>query len=151
MTPSGEKVKLFTFTDEISVKISNYGGTIVSVLAPDRSGGMGEVVLGFDTVDGYHNSGYYLGATIGRYANRIAYGGFCLDGEAYKLAKNNGPNHLHGGLRGFDKVVWEPELQGSGLRLRYKSHEPRVLQPRWQGEHSGAQVVDRCGLLFAGK
>jgi len=121
LTPSGKKVELFTLTDEISIKISNYGGTIVSILAPNRSGEMGEVVLGFDTIERYLNSGFYLGATIGRYANRITDGGFSLDGETYELAKNNGPNHLHGGLRGFDKVVWEPELRGSGLRLCYKS------------------------------
>ena len=120
-TPSGEKVELFTLTDEISVKISNFGGTIVSILAPDTSGEMGEVTLGFDTIEGYLNSGFYLGATIGRYANRIANGGFTLDGKGYELATNNGPNHLHGGLRGFDKVVWEPELLDSGFRLRYTS------------------------------
>ena len=120
-TPSGEKVELFTLTDEISVKISNFGGTIVSILAPDTSGEMEEVTLGFDTIEGYLNSGFYLGATIGRYANRIANGGFTLDGKGYELAKNNGPNHLHGGLRGFDKVVWEPELLDSGFRLRYTS------------------------------
>lgn len=121
MTPSGEKVELFTLTDEISVKISNYGGTIVSILAPDRFGEMGDVVLGFNTIEGYLNSGFYLGATIGRYANRIANGGFTLDGKGYELAKNNGPNHLHGGLCGFDKVVWVPEVLESGLRLLYKS------------------------------
>jgi len=120
-TPRGEKVELFTLTDEISLKISNYGGTIVSILAPDRSGEMGEVTLGFDGLEGYIGSGFYIGATIGRYANRIANGGFNLDGEGYELAKNNGPNHLHGGLRGFDKVVWTPDLLESGLRLRYKS------------------------------
>ncbi len=120
VTPSGEKVELFTLTDGITVQISNYGGTIVSIQAPDRSGEMGEVTLGFDTVDGYINSGFYLGATIGRYANRIANGGFSLDGEAYKLAQNNGPNHLHGGIKGFDKVVWDAELE-SGLRLSYRS------------------------------
>lgn len=120
-TPSGENVKLFTLTNGITVKISNYGGTIVSIQAPDRSGEMGEVVLGFDSLDGYINSGFYLGATIGRYANRIANGGFTLDEDVYELAKNNGSNHLHGGIKGFDKVVWEPELLGSGLRLSYRS------------------------------
>jgi len=120
-TPSGKNVKLITLTDGITVKISNYGGTIVSIQAPDRSGKMGEVVLGFDGLDGYINSGFYLGATIGRYANRIANGGFTLDGEAYEVAKNNGSNHLHGGIKGFDKVVWKPELLGSGLRLSYRS------------------------------
>ena len=85
-TPSGEKVELFTLTDEISVKISNFGGTIVSILAPDTSGEMGEETLGFDTIEGYLNSGFYLGATIGRYANRIANGGFTLDGKGYELS-----------------------------------------------------------------
>ena len=121
ITPRGEKVELFTLTDEITVKISNYGGTIISILAPDRSGEMEEVTLGFDTIGGYLDSGFYLGATIGRYANRIADGGVSLDGVYYDLAKNNGQNHLHGGIRGFDKVVWEPEWHGSGLRMFYKS------------------------------
>ncbi|MBT4319371.1 galactose mutarotase [Candidatus Bathyarchaeota archaeon] len=121
ITPSGERVKLFTLSDEITVKISNYGGTIVSIQAPDRSGRMGEVTLGFNTVDGYINSDFYLGATIGRYANRIANGEFYIDGEAYKLAQNNGPNHLHGGIKGYDKVVWDAELLESGLRLSYRS------------------------------
>ncbi len=101
MTPSGEKVELFTLTDEISVKISNYGGTIVSILAPDRFGEMGGVVLGFNTIEGYLNSGFYLGATIGRYADRIANGGVTLEGKGYEGAKNNGPKHRQGGLRGF--------------------------------------------------
>jgi aldose 1-epimerase len=121
MTPDGEKVELFTLMNEITVKISNYGGTIISILAPDRFGEMEEVIRGFDNIEGYLDSGFYLGATIGRYANRITDGRFSLDGLYYDLAKNNGPNHLHGGIRGFDKVVWEPELHGSGLRLSYKS------------------------------
>jgi len=127
--PSGENVKLFTLTSGITVKISNYGGTIVSIQAPDRSGEMGEVVLGFDSLDGYINSGFYLGATIGRYANRIANGGFTLDGDGYELAKNNGPNHLHGGIKGFDKVVWEHELLRSGLRLSYRSADKEEGYP----------------------
>lgn len=115
------KVHLFTLTDEITVKVSNYGAMIVSVQAPDRSGDLGEVVLGFDSLEGYLKNKDYHGATIGRYANRIAGGSFELEGENYSLATNNPPNHLHGGLKGFDKVVWQSELVENGVRFAYHS------------------------------
>ncbi len=121
VTPDGDSVQLFTLKDDIIVKIINYGGTIVSVQAPDSSGELGEVVLGFDDLQGYLDNKAYHGATIGRYANRIANGSFTLDGETYELAVNNPPNHLHGGLKGFDKVVWTSEPVESGLRLHYTS------------------------------
>jgi len=93
----------------LRARITNYGGILVSLEVPDREGESGNVVLGFDSIQGYLDEPPYFGALIGRYGNRIAGGRFELDGEVYELARNNGPNHLHGGLRGFDKLVWEAE------------------------------------------
>ena len=115
-TVDGSDVHLFTLRDEIEVNISDYGGTIVSVKAPDRLGKLGEVVLGFDALEGYLCSGFYHGATIGRYANRV-HGGFTLDGVRYDLPLNDGINHLHGGFKGFDKRVWGAEIDDDSLCL----------------------------------
>ncbi len=88
------------------VKITDFGGIIVSILVPDQNGEFGDVVLGFDNLDGYQGPSPYFGCLVGRFANRIAQGKFTLNGVEYTLAQNNGKNHLHGGLKGFDKVVW---------------------------------------------
>lgn len=128
----GRQVALYTLgnTKGLELKITNYGGIITSLKVPDKSGKIEEIVLGFDELSGYTNSAYqeegpYFGAIIGRYGNRIAKGKFTLDGHEYTLAKNNGPNHLHGGIRSFDKVLWEAEpfktAEGIGLKLRYVS------------------------------
>jgi len=119
--PSGEPIHLITLSDEIVVKVSNYGGTITSIQAPDRRGILGEVVLGFDSVDGYIGSPFYHGATIGRYCNRIGGGKVVIDGQTYQLPLNDGVNHLHGGFKGFDKRVWTPEIIDDGLKLSYLS------------------------------
>ena len=104
-----------------------YGATLVSLKVPDRAGKFEDVVLGFDRLETYENDTHYLGATIGRYANRIAKGRFTLNGVEYKLATNNGENHLHGGVRGFDKVVWRARplaaRGGSALELTYLSRD----------------------------
>jgi len=122
--PSGEAVNLYTLRDEIEVKILNYGGVITSVRAPDRFGVMGEVVLGFDSIDGYLGSRSYHGATIGRYANRIGGGKITVDGKLYRLPLNDGVNHLHGGVMGFDKRVWAPEIiDENALQLKYLSRD----------------------------
>ena len=122
--PGGEVVDLFTLRDEIVVKVSNYGGTLVSVRAPDRGGVLDEVVLGFDAIDGYLGSPFYHGATIGRYANRIGGEKITIDGKQYNLPLNDGVNHLHGGVRGFDKRVWVPEIiDEDALRLQYLSRD----------------------------
>ena len=110
-TPAGQAVELFTLTNPqgIEVRAITYGGIILSLRTPDRDGRLGDIVLGYDSLAGYLRASPYFGAIIGRYGNRIANGRFTLDGQTYTLAANNGPNHLHGGIRGFDKVVWSAE------------------------------------------
>jgi len=111
------EVELYTIRNSrgAEVSIMTYGAAIVSLKMPDRDGNMGDVVLGFDTLEGYlSDSNPYFGAVAGRYANRIADGKFTLDGETYTLARNNGPNHLHGGDVGFDKVIWRGQALTEG-------------------------------------
>jgi aldose 1-epimerase len=105
---SGQRAELFTLRNQhgIEVQITNYGGIITSLRTPDRAGHFSDIVLGYDNLAAYVANSPYFGAIVGRYANRIARGHFTLDGTTYTLAVNNGPNSLHGGLRGFDKVVW---------------------------------------------
>ena len=129
--PDGRRARLFTLRNDHGFRadISNYGGALVRLLAPDRRDEFADVVLGFDSVEGYAAHSDCLGVLIGRYANRIANGTFSLDGIAYSLAQNNRPAgipcHLHGGLRGFDKVLWAAEpivtTAGPALHLRYHS------------------------------
>jgi len=112
-TPSGKRVDLFTLTNKqgLCAKITNYGTIITELRVPDRQGRLGNIVLGFDNLRQYLGGNpSYLGCTVGRVANRTAKGRFQLDGKKYKLAANNGPHHLHGGARGFDKVVWSAEI-----------------------------------------
>jgi len=123
------QVDLYTITNAhgMELRVTNYGGIIVSLRVPDKNGSVADVVLGYDNLDGYAKNPAYFGAIVGRYANRIANGAFTLDGAVYQLAKNNGPNSLHGGLKGFDKVIWHAEPftneQGSGLILTYTSKD----------------------------
>lgn len=107
-TPAGEDVDIYTLRNNngVEAQITNYGGIVVSLKAPDRNGALGDVVLGFSDFEQYLKNDPYFGAIIGRYGNRIAKGRFKLGGTEYKLAVNNGENHLHGGIKGFDKVVW---------------------------------------------
>jgi len=126
-TPDGVAVQIHTLTNKngLEARITNYGGIVVSLKAPDRNGAMADIVLGFDSFAGYlANPGPHLGALIGRYGNRIGGARFVLNDVEYKLAKNNGENSLHGGPRGFDKVVWTPrELSDGGLELTYLSKD----------------------------
>ncbi len=110
-TPDGEAVESFTLTNAhgIELRAISYGGIIVSLRVPDRDGRRDDVVLGHDDLAGYLAKPSFFGALVGRYGNRIAGGRFTLDGRTYTLATNNGPNHLHGGVRGFDKRVWKAE------------------------------------------
>lgn len=125
-----QPVELYTLRNAtgLQARITNYGGIVTSLFVPDRKGNLADVVLGYDTLDEYLKSSPYFGALIGRYGNRIAMGRFQLNGKTYQLALNNGPNTLHGGKIGFDKVVWEVEKaevtpQGSQLTLSYLSRD----------------------------
>jgi aldose 1-epimerase len=124
--PSGEEVHFFTLANEgIEVKVTNYGGRITSIRVPDRSGKFDDVVLGYDDLEGYLRDKYHFGGIIGRYANRVANGEFSLNGQQYRLPQNEGENHLHGGIRGFDRVLWKAQdASGNGhdaLALTYGS------------------------------
>jgi len=127
--PDGKEVDLFTCTNKkgCELKLTSYGARIVALKVPDREGKSENVTLGFDTLDGYLQHTAYFGCTVGRYANRIAQGKFSIDGDEFTLAKNNGENHLHGGVRGFDKVVWTAEQvvqDGSaGIKFSYFSND----------------------------
>jgi aldose 1-epimerase len=131
--PDGRTARLFTLTNARGLRadISDYGGTVVRLLAPDRRGEFTDVVLGFDRVEDYVAHSPYFGCLIGRCGNRIAHGKFSLDGESHQLATNNTPNgipcHLHGGAAGFDKVLWHAEPltspEGGALRLSYRSRD----------------------------
>ena len=127
MTHRGEAVSLYTLKNAhgMEAKVLDYGGIIVSLRFPDRNGRLDDVVLGFDSLGDYERGSPYFGAIIGRYGNRIARGRFTLDGRTSTLATNNGPNHLHGGVRGFDKVVWTAAQfergDSVGLVLNYTS------------------------------
>ena len=121
--PDGREVRIFTLRNDpgLEIKIINYGGIITALNVPDRDGQIDDLVLGHDNLDGYLHRSRYFGALIGRYGNRIRCGQFTLNGIEYHLPVNNGRNHLHGGYKGFDKVVWDAEEIAAGLRLTYRS------------------------------
>lgn len=127
-TKDGEAVDIYTLKNgKITVKVATYGATVVSIEVPDKAGKVEDVTLGFDSLDGYLGEHPYFGATVGRVANRIAKGKFTLDGEAYSLAINNPPNTLHGGLKGFNRVVWKAEPvespDGPAVKMTYVSKD----------------------------
>lgn len=123
-TADGKAVEVYTLTNEAghSVKFLSYGGVITEINVPDRNGNLDSVVLGFDNLADYEAKSPFFGGLIGRYANRIAAGKFSLDGKDYTLNLNNGANTLHGGTKGYDKVVWTVKaLEGASAELTYKS------------------------------
>ena len=126
-TPEGEQVEKFVLENEqgMEVTIITYGGRITSLKVPDKEGKLEDVALGFNDLEKYIEENPFFGALIGRYANRIAQGKFSLDGKAYTLAQNNGENHLHGGKKGFDNVVWTVE----------ESFAPNTLVLSYVSEH----------------
>ena len=125
----GREIDLYTLANKngVEVDITNYGGRVVSIKTPDRNGKLDDIALGFDSADGYLKENPFFGALVGRYGNRIAKGRFKLNGVEYKLAVNDGENHLHGGLKGFDKVLWKArdvsEGQTPRLELTYLSKD----------------------------
>lgn len=133
--PDGTPVDVYTLTNKngVEAKITNYGATLTSIKAPDRTGKMDDVVLGYDSIDGYLAKNPHLGAIAGRYANRIANGEFKLDGKTYTLAKNNGPNHLHGGPNGFYKQIWTASdasgKDGQAVSFKYLSKDGEENYP----------------------
>lgn len=126
-TKDGTEIELYTFGNpgQLMVKMATYGATVVSVETPDKDGKLANIQLGFPTLAGYLERHPYFGSTVGRYGNRIAKGKFTLEGKTYTLAVNNGPNHLHGGLKGFDAVVWKAKpvstADSVGVEFSYTS------------------------------
>jgi aldose 1-epimerase len=115
-TSDGKAVDLYTLTNShgVELRIMTYGGVVVSIKTPDRQGNFADIALGFDSLAGYLEKNPFFGALVGRFGNRIGNARFNLDGKEYTLAKNNGPNSLHGGLKGFDKAVWQAHSTQSG-------------------------------------
>jgi aldose 1-epimerase len=134
-TADGAKVDIYTLTNTsgAEARILTYGGTVVSLKVPDKNGTLGDVVLGYDSIADYEKHTAYFGALIGRYANRIANARFTLNGKEYKLASNNGPNHLHGGPKGYNRVVWSArsstDANGANLDLTYLSRDGEEAYP----------------------
>jgi len=128
-TPDGTPVDIYTLRNAngVEARICNYGGIVVSLKTPDKNGKLGDVVLGYDDLDSYVKNNPFFGCFVGRYGNRIAGGKFTLEGKTHTLATNNGPNHLHGGIKGFDKAVWTAKsistAQGPALEMRYVSKD----------------------------
>lgn len=126
--PGGDSADLYTLTNSqgMEVSITNYGGIITAIKVPDRQGALADVVLGFDSLAPYLQEHPYFGAIVGRYGNRIAAGAFELDGVKYQLATNNGKNHLHGGINGFDKQIWQatPRKDASSVALSLSRLSP---------------------------
>lgn len=127
-TPEGTAVDVYTLTNAngMEVRAITYGAFVVSLRTPDRQGRLDDVVLGFDSLDGYFKSGSHMGSVIGRYGNRIAGAKFTLDGKTYALAANDGVNHIHGGVKGFDRYVWAAEevRQGEDVGVRFTLVSP---------------------------
>jgi aldose 1-epimerase len=122
--PEGRQATLFTCTNEQGsrLKLTDYGAYVVAVEVPDRNGKLANVTLGFPSLQGYLARHPFFGATVGRFCNRIAGGQFELTGKTYSLAKNNGPNHLHGGLEGFNRFWWQPEVINSADEVGVRFH-----------------------------
>lgn len=129
LIPGTGDASLYTITNSngITLKVSDYGCTIQSILVPDKNGQPGDVVLGFDNLEDYLKDHPYIGTVVGRYANRISKASFMLDGNLYKLAANHGRNHLHGGTAGFGKMLWQAsefaDHKGAGVTLKYESYD----------------------------
>jgi aldose 1-epimerase len=153
VTVDGRTAELFTLTNRhgIQVNLTNYGGIITSLRTPDRSGRFDDIVLGYDSLAAYIRNSPYFGAIVGRYGNRIARGLFTLDGNTYRLAVNNGPNSLHGGLRGFDKVVWTAHSfqnqEGKGVALDYTSPDMEEGYPGTLRSHVTYTLTDDDRLI----
>ena len=153
-TRDGKPVDVYTLTNApgIAVRAITYGGIITSLRVPDKEGQFADVVLGYDSLDGYLTASPYFGALIGRYGNRIAQGKFTLEGKEYTLATNDGPNHLHGGVKGFDKVVWQAESfqskDGVGVVFTYPSPDGEEGYPGNLSVKVTYTLNDKNELIF---
>jgi aldose 1-epimerase len=151
-TADGKAVEAYTLTNKngLEARLMTYGATLVSLKTPDRSGKMADIVLGFDSVDPYVTGVPFYGATIGRFANRIANGRFTLGGVAYQLPKNDGPNSLHGGVKGFDKRLWTAvpfeNAKGPGVTFSYVSADGEEGYPGQMTVHVTYQLRDDNAL-----
>lgn len=139
-----EDIHLFTLSNDygMTVKITNYGGTITSILVPDKNGNIGEVTLGYDTLDKYLENPNFFGCIVGRYANRIAGGRFELNGQEYQLAVNNGPNHLHGGPTGFHTTLWQAKT------AKYANKVSLILSHTSPDGHEGFPGNLSCEVTY---
>jgi len=151
-TPEGENVLLYKLENDSGARarIMSYGAIVVSLEVPDSSGELGDVVLGFDSLEGYFGDHPYFGAVVGRYGNRIAKGRFELDGRVYTLAINDGPNALHGGVRGFDKQVWTSKSfedeRGAGVEMTLVSPDGQEGYPGTLAVTVRYTLTERNGL-----
>ena len=153
-TKDGREVTAFTLKNAngVEARVIDYGGILVSLRAPDRKGHFDDVVLGYPSLDGYLTASPYFGAIVGRYANRVGGARFTLDGKAYPLAANNGPNHLHGGLVGFDKAVWKAEpvetKDGVGIVFTHTSPDGEEGYPGTLQARVTYTLTDKNELVF---
>jgi len=152
--PDGRAVRVFTLKNAagMEARILEYGAILASLRVPDRDGRAADVTHGYDTLAGWLDNSAYFGATVGRFANRIAHGRFTLDGKSYQLATNNRPGgipcHLHGGTRGFDKVLWKGELRGDAVHLRYVSTDGEEGYPGTLSVEVVYQLSDANELIW---
>jgi aldose 1-epimerase len=151
-TAEGQKTDLYILSNKhgMEVSITPFGAIVVGIKVLDRNGKAGDIALGYHSLDGYEKDKAHFGATVGRYGNRIAHGEFNLNGMKYKLARNNGENHLHGGIKGFDKVLWTVEKTSStgpaSLTLRYLSKDGEEGYPGNLTAHVTFTVTDQNEL-----
>lgn len=148
--PGGEVVNLYTLKNKnsVEVKIINYGGIITSIITPDTKGEFANIVLGFDDLGSYLKAHPYFGALIGRYGNRIAKGRFTINGQEYQLSINDGENHLHGGIKGFDKVVWDSQIENERLKLTYFSKDGEQGYPGNLSVNVSYELTDKDELII---
>lgn len=148
ITPEGDAIILYTMTNSsgASIKLTNYGAAIVSIIVPDSKGVMADVALGYGKWQDYVSDGPAMGKSVGRYANRIARGKFTLDGKEYRLAVNNGPNHLHGGPSGFQNRVWDARVETNRVVFSYISAAGEEGYPGELNVEACFDWDDECNL-----
>jgi len=142
-------VRRFTLSNKnnLTIQIINYGATITSITFPDKKGNVEDLVLGFENVEGYYNATFFFGATVGRYANRISNGKYSLDGKEHCITLNRPPNHLHGGNKGFDKVLWSSHVEGDSVTMTYVSQDGEEGYPGKLTSSVTFQLTDNNELV----